>query len=334
MNQPRISIVIPAYNASSTINRCLNSLYKLPLAESDFEVIVVDDCSQDNTAELVEAYAKRHSNLALLRQPENHSLGAARNRGVSIAQGKYIVFVDSDDESAEGMPFAVQLAEENDLDMVAMRFVRIAQDGSTEKEISLPYDKSNVYTGVEMQTEFPYWAASVWPYVYKRSFLEEVEYPFAEDVFYEDSDFTNVHLFHAKRMSYCDVCGYVVHSNPASITHTLSFKHLSDYALMGTRMLRFFENLEDMTSLYAQGIREGGQYNITKSFHRLPKLKSRSAVRSFYKRLDAHFDRKQLIGRHELEYHWDLWTRLGLKHQSLCVFLLGCIFPIVKLFKK
>ena len=47
MKRPKISIVIPAYNASSTIDRCLDSLYGLPLEEPDFEVVVVDDCSQD-----------------------------------------------------------------------------------------------------------------------------------------------------------------------------------------------------------------------------------------------------------------------------------------------
>lgn len=243
MNQPKISVVIPAYNASSTILRCLDSIYGLSMGDSDFEVIVVDDCSQDNTAAIVEEYTQRHVNLILLRQPENHNLGAARNRGVAAAKGEYIVFVDSDDESAQGMPVAVQMAEENDLDMVAMRYVKVGEDGNIEKELHLPYDRSKVFTGVDLQTEFPYWSVSAWSYVYKRSFLEQVNYPFVEDMFFEDSDFTNVHFFHAKRMSYCDECGYVVHNNPGSITHTSSYKHLSDYALMGTRMLRFYESL-------------------------------------------------------------------------------------------
>ena len=198
----------------------------------------------------------------------------------------------------------------------------------------MPYEKSRVFTGVELQTEIPFWAVSVWPYVYKKSFLEEVDYPFAEDVFYEDSDFTNIHLFHAKRMSYCDVCGYVVHANPASITHTLSYKHLSDYALMGTRMLRFFESLEDKMSKFAQGILKGGEYNVMKAFHSLPRLKSHAAVRSFYERLDAHYDRNQLLGYHNPAYRWDCWTRLGLKHQGFCVFLLGFAFPFISLFKR
>ena len=91
------SFIIPAYNASSTIVRCLDSIYTLGLAEQDFEVVCIDDCSTDNTIEVIEHYAKKHSNITLLRQARNHRQGAARNRGVSIAKGEYIVFVDSYD---------------------------------------------------------------------------------------------------------------------------------------------------------------------------------------------------------------------------------------------
>ena len=114
------SFIIPAYNASLTIVRCLDSIYTLGLSEQEFEVICIDDCSKDNTISVIEQYAKQHTNLTLLCQPENHRQGAARNRGVAIAKGKYIVYVDSDDESANGVVDALQLAEKNNLDMVAM----------------------------------------------------------------------------------------------------------------------------------------------------------------------------------------------------------------------
>lgn len=75
------SFIIPAYNASMTIVRCLDSIYKLSLNENEYEVLVIDDCSIDNTVEIVEGYAKRRTNITLLRQLENHRQGAARNRG-------------------------------------------------------------------------------------------------------------------------------------------------------------------------------------------------------------------------------------------------------------
>ena len=105
------SIIIPCYNSSQTIFRCLDSAYALPVDETEFEVIVVDDCSMDGTVQTIESYAGNHSNLVLLVQPENNRQGAARNRGVSIAQGKYILFLDSDDEHDLGVLSAIALAE-------------------------------------------------------------------------------------------------------------------------------------------------------------------------------------------------------------------------------
>ena len=129
------SFIIPAYNASATIVRCLDSIYTLGLSEQEFEVICIDDCSKDNTIEVIKQYAKQHTNLTLLCQAENHRQGAARNRGVAIAKGKYIVYVDSDDESDKGVVKALQLAEEHNLDMVAMHYVQVNEHGNIfEKE--------------------------------------------------------------------------------------------------------------------------------------------------------------------------------------------------------
>lgn len=329
-----ISFIIPAYNASATIKRCLDSIYALPIEESLFEVIAIDDCSTDNTVELVKEYAGRHSNLVLLRQNENHRQGAARNKGVTISKGKYIAFVDSDDESANGVIAAAQMAEDKDLDMVAMRCAVVDQEGNTDREVSLPYNRDKVFTGMELQTEFAFWGTAPWHYIFKQSFLEGVGYRFVEDVLYEDSDFVNVHLFYAKRMSYCDEIGYVVYYNSESTTHSLSYKHLCDYALLGTRMLNFYESLEDKTTQYAEGILEGGSYNIMKAFRKLPRLMSRSEVRAFYDRFDGYYNRKTLLKYRKPEYCWTRWTRFGLKHRNLVVFLLGFAAPVLKIHQK
>ena len=316
-----LSFIIPTYNVSGTIKRCLDSIYALPFEEISFEVIVIDDCSKDNTVELVSAYANSNGNNGpiLFRQEENHRQGAARNKGIAMAKGKYIVFVDGDDESAFGVIPAVRLAEENELDMVAMRYVKLASDGKTENEGRLTLNSSELFTGIEMQTEHPFWGTAPWAYVYRRSFIQRVGYRFAEDVLYEDCDFVNVHLYHAKKMAYCDTCGYRVHYNPNSTTHTLSYRHLSDYALLGTRMLSFYETLPDRTTIYANSVLEGGSFNIMKAFRQLPRLRSRSEVRAFYDRFDAQFDRKLLLGYREPAYCWSRWTRFGLKHRWLTI---------------
>ena len=88
-----ISFIIPAFNASQTIVRCLDSIYSLVIPETEYEVIVIDDCSNDDTVTVIESYALSHENLTLLRQSENHRQGAARNRGLEIAKGQYIFYL-------------------------------------------------------------------------------------------------------------------------------------------------------------------------------------------------------------------------------------------------
>ena len=326
------SFIIPAYNASNTIVRCLDSIYALALNVADFEVIVIDDCSKDNTISVVEDYAKQHTNLTLLCQAENHRQGAARNRGVAIAKGKYIVYVDSDDESAKGVVDALQLAEKNELDMVAMHYVNVDQHGNiTEKE---PITLEGVFTGVELQTKHPYWGTAPWPYIYKTSFLQQVNYPFTEDVLFEDADYVNVHLYYAQRMMYNPVCSYRIYYNSQSTTHTTSYKHVADYLLLGTRMLQLYHSSEDKTTTYALGILEGGSHNIWKSCKRLLKLSSIDEVRSFYDRVDSYTCRFDLLSYTEPAYCWTKWTKLCLGHKRITMCLVGVGQVVYKILKR
>lgn len=91
-----ISIIIPAYNCSDFIGNCLDSLLLQDLKEENYEVIVVDDGSTDDTPEIVSSYCEKHPNFKLFRQ-SNLGVGAARNTGLMHAQGQYVHFMDADD---------------------------------------------------------------------------------------------------------------------------------------------------------------------------------------------------------------------------------------------
>ena len=91
-----ISIIIPSFNREHTILRTLNSVIKQTY--TNLEIIVVDDCSTDNTIPLIKSIMKKEPRLQLLINAENKGANFTRNRGVKHAQGKYISFLDSDDE--------------------------------------------------------------------------------------------------------------------------------------------------------------------------------------------------------------------------------------------
>lgn len=90
-----VSVIIPVYNAAEHIRECLNVVCNQSL--ENYEVICVDDCSTDNSVDILREYQKTYSMLKVIRQPENAGAGPARNRGMKAARGKYIAFMDADD---------------------------------------------------------------------------------------------------------------------------------------------------------------------------------------------------------------------------------------------
>lgn len=94
MSRRKISVIVPAYNTEDTLPKCLNSI--LSQDEQDWECIVVNDGSTDNTMRILERYAAIDNRFIIVSQP-NKGVSAARNRGLDEAQGEYITFIDSDD---------------------------------------------------------------------------------------------------------------------------------------------------------------------------------------------------------------------------------------------
>lgn len=91
---PKISVIVPAYNAELYLTKCLDSIFNQTF--QDFEVIVVNDGSTDHTKQICEQYTASHQNMTIVNQ-ENGGISSARNAGIETSKGEYIVFIDSDD---------------------------------------------------------------------------------------------------------------------------------------------------------------------------------------------------------------------------------------------
>lgn len=93
----KFSIIIPAYNVARYISDCCLSVLEQDFDPTEFEVIVVDDCSPDNLKDKITKLQLKYSNLVYLRHHKNKRQGGARNTGLATACGKYIMFLDGDD---------------------------------------------------------------------------------------------------------------------------------------------------------------------------------------------------------------------------------------------
>lgn len=340
-----VSFIIPAYNAADTIERCLESIYALPLKREEFEVIVIDDCSTDNTVSVIENFKLQVSNLILLTQMENHRQGAARNRGVKEARGEYICFVDADDAVVHGIVCAIRLAKEKQTDMLPYHLAYADENGDiTREEDHLSYEREQFFSGIEMQTRHPYWLSGPVAYVYNRNFLERVNYPFEEDVLYEDSDFVVVHLYYANRMTYSSELGYKAYYRADSTTHQMSHKNIADYLLLGVRMMRFYESIVERGKTnvecreiekFAEGILEGACYNVAISCKRIKKLENLNEVCLYYEHIDQKINRSKLCNDVLYrKYYWNSWTSICLKHRRLTMMILAFLIPMYKFVKR
>lgn len=92
----QLSIIIPVYNVEKYISDCLESVFKQGLDENNFEVIIINDGTKDNSMEVIHELVPSHSNIIIIEQ-ENLGVSVARNKGMAIANGEYILMLDSDD---------------------------------------------------------------------------------------------------------------------------------------------------------------------------------------------------------------------------------------------
>ena len=207
---PAVSVIIPLYNAAKYVGECLDSL--LAQTFTDFEVVVVDDCSTDKSVAVVERYAlKFGGRLTLSHMETNNGSGALpRNRGLQLSRGEYVFFMDADDSfTPTALEELYTLAKNYDADVVycAQNFVTDA-DGSNRRlnnnhRSGNLVDKPTLETGnlaerVQRILTFRYWVTP-WQKLVRRNLIFEHEIFFPHCAIYEDNVWSYGLIFCAKR---------------------------------------------------------------------------------------------------------------------------------------
>lgn len=120
MDYPLISVVLPVYNVEAYVEECLESIISQTLGFEKIEVILVNDCSTDGTATILDKYAERFKNIRVIHLTENCGApGKPRNIGINEAKGEYIIFLDPDDYiPADAYEKLYKVMEKNNSDFV------------------------------------------------------------------------------------------------------------------------------------------------------------------------------------------------------------------------
>lgn len=261
-----LSFIIPVYNGSEYIVRCLDSITNLAIPEKDYEVIVVDDCSTDNTRDIVREYMASHSQVCLICQTENHRQGAARNRGLKEAKGEYIVFVDSDDYLLPDFVEAYKIALQTKTDMVYFGIEReIKQNEISHMNIDLPQGEIMIGTAYceRYSNDGVFWFP--WSYIIRRNFLFSLNYPFVEDRQHEDRDWLAFVLSQAKTVTYSPQRAYHYCRNPNSTCRAPKYSTVFDHVASGIRHIDLSERLSKQCPKLSHLLYVFGEDEIYKS---------------------------------------------------------------------
>lgn len=246
----KLSIIIPVCNVEQYIGPCLESIYRQGLSDKDFEVIVVNDGSTDNSMKVVEDVQLHHQNIQIIHQ-DHAGPSVCRNAGMEMAKGEYVLFVDSDDLLMDnGLTLLLKKALDTSADMVVADFMRLNDD-----EITSVYDSQLTDTHVVDKTGLDYYVEDydpgvgsfIWRILYKRTFLNENHIRLEPGVYYEDIPFLQECYLKAQRVIGVHLLYYIYRIRQRSCTYTFAMKNALDYntAIANSWKLTDMDNLPE-----------------------------------------------------------------------------------------
>ena len=188
-----LSIVIPVYNVEKFLRKCLDSvivpeseLLKTPERDGyEYEIIAVNDGSTDSSPEILNEYREKYPRLLRIVTKENGGLGSARNAGIPAAEGKYIIFPDSDDWLSENaVEEILQLCRERDFDLCFFGFRALNEQGDVLETVAGANEKGP-FT-LDSNPEILLCRMNAWNKIYRRSLFTENGIAYPDRAWYED----------------------------------------------------------------------------------------------------------------------------------------------------
>ena len=230
-----LSIIIPIYNVEKYVKDCLLSIFSQDLDEECFEVIIINDGTKDRSMEVIANIIHNHSNIKIINQ-KNQGLSVARNNGIAIANGEYILFVDSDDQLVyNSLKPLIESAITSKADLVMAEYIKINDKDYTSTAFpTLPRKieiKEKSAKQLYLEDLVP-WARYVFRTLYRREFLNKNSIRFVPGITYEDQPFTHECYLKAKKCLKAQWPFYVYRaSRPSAITSSFDTRKAKDMCI-------------------------------------------------------------------------------------------------------
>ena len=256
----KLSIIVPVYNmaAEDKLIHCLDSLVSQTILDTatenpedkngsnvdessaSFEIIAVDDCSTDNSLEILKEYEAKYPNIFhAVHSEKNLHQGGAKNIGIRMAKGEWIGFIDADDWITPDMyEKLIRKAEETGADCVGCDYSLV--DHYTFEVGQIEANSEDNQTGVlgdDQKKSMILDSGSLVVKIYKRSMIIENELFFPENIFYEDNAMSNSYLLLNKHYEYIKEPMYYYYQHNTSTVHTITTVRCEDRMEAGRVMI-------------------------------------------------------------------------------------------------
>ena len=236
---PKFSIIIPVYNVEKYIKKCLDSVFNQTY--KDFEVIVVNDGTKDNSMDIVKEY-----DVKIINQ-RNGGLSSARNKGVEKAKGEYIIFLDSDDYWENELLEKISLSINNKPDIVRFQI----QDVIANDVFKYPEEEFNSLSGKDAFKKIVgfHHVENAWCYAIRRKYYVDNKFEFSLGKTHEDFGLMPLVIFKAKKVNSINYIGYNYIKRDNSIINTNDYektkKKVNDFYDHYKYLIKETEKLND-----------------------------------------------------------------------------------------
>ena len=226
---PTVSIIVPIYNVEKYILNCLQSIAGQSFG--DYEVILVNDGSQDGSVSICQAFIKKDDRFRLVNK-DNGGLSSGRNYGMNQAKGDWLLFVDSDDMIVENLlTHCIEKVTETNSDLVVFRFAAMDESGNITDLKSTGHSNYRQMTGKKAVAELCLGLIEdyAWSFMARRSLYESNSIRFPQGRRMEDSATTYRIFSAADRVVLMDEKLYLYRSRPDSIVSTVDMRFIDDF---------------------------------------------------------------------------------------------------------
>lgn len=283
MNSTKFSIIICVYNLENYVSRAIDSV--LSQKFKNFEIVIFNDGSTDNTLNILKKYEKLHSNIKIVDSKKNLGLGAGRNIALTHCDGDYILYLDGDDylydDSTLEKINSVISKNSPDITYFGMQYI-----GGSNKAYLSNAENSTKKARIACDINF-----GVTSKCWKRQFLVDNNIKFIEDIYYEDMVFSLTAVIKAKTLSYGDFPIYnYVRNREGSIMSTPNIKRCSDMYRMLSYVMELYPDTPDEYKPYLLSFIKNETLSIPNKVSIILKALKNNSMNPVFKKRDYTFD--------------------------------------------